>query len=207
MSILTPIAIVIVLVVLSWAVWRLVAFPCPTWLAWLLDNPFTSDYQAKVVSRLGLVEGLSVLDAGCGPGRLTIPIARAVGPGGRVLAVDIQAGMISSVMERAAQAGLANVDFLCAPLGSGRLPTTTFDRALMVTVLGEIPDKLAALREIYQSLKPGGFLSVTEVLPDPHYQSYGTIQRMATQAGFRVGGKLGNRFSFTVNLEKPPGEA
>lgn len=207
MSILTPIAIVIVLVVLSWAVWRLVAFPCPTWLAWLLDNPFTSDYQAKVVSRLGLVEGLSVLDAGCGPGRLTIPIARAVGPGGKVLAVDIQAGMISRAKVRAAQAGLANVDFLCAPLGSGRLPTTTFDRALMVTVLGEIPDKLAALREIYESLKPGGFLSVTEVLPDPHYQSYGTIQRMATQAGFRVGGKLGNRFSFTVNLEKPPGEA
>src|SRR3972149_9277418 len=95
MSILTPIAIVIVLVVLSWAVWRLVAFPCPTWLAWLLDNPFTSDYQAKVVSRLGLVEGLSVLDAGWGPGRRTIPLARAVGSGGRVLAVAIQAGEIS----------------------------------------------------------------------------------------------------------------
>src|SRR3972149_3954388 len=202
MSILTPIAIVIVLVVLSWAVWRLVAFPCPTWLAWLLDNPFTSDYQAKVVSRLGLVEGLSVLDAGCGPGRLTIPIARAVGPGGRVLAVDIQAGMISRAMERAAQAGLANVDFLCAPLGSGRLPTTTFDRALLVTVLGEIPDKLAALREIYESLKPGGFLSITEVLPDPDYQPRSRVETLTLQAGFQVSNAFGNPLLFTLNVQR-----
>ncbi len=206
MNLLTFLLAALALVLLLWVVWRVVAFPCPSWLAWLLDNPYTQDYQARVISRLDLREGLSVLDAGCGPGRLTVPLARHVGPQGRVLAVDIQPGMISKAKEKVAQAGLANVEFLCAPLGSGQLPRAAFDRALMVTVLGEIPDKPAALREVFESLRPGGFLSVTEVVLDPHYQSFGAIQRMATQAGFRVGERLGRWFSFTVNLERPGGE-
>lgn len=203
MPILALFAIAVLALTLGWAVWRLVTVPCPSRLAWLLDNPFTSGYQAKVVAQLRLEEGMAVLDAGCGPGRLTIPIAQAIGPAGRVLAVDIQEGMISRVKARTAEAGLSNVEFLVAPLGSGKLPQSAFDRAVMVTVLGEIPDKLAALREIQASLKPGGFLSVTEVLPDPHYRPFAEVRRLAERAGFQVGTKTGGLLTFTVDLEKP----
>jgi ubiquinone/menaquinone biosynthesis C-methylase UbiE len=122
-----------------------------------------------------------------------------------VLALDIQPGMIARAQARAGKAGLSNIDYLVAPLGQGRLPATRFDRALLVTVLGEIPDKLAALSEIRSSLKPGGFVSITEVLPDPHYQSPRSIAALADLAGLRFRNKFGNALIFTVNLERPLG--
>ncbi len=199
----------VAIALVSWLVWRLVsnrrALPCPTALAWLLDNPFTAGYHRAVISRLELSPGLHVLDAGCGPGLLTVQIATAVGPSGRVLALDIQPGMIAKAQARVLQARLSNVDFLVAPLGAGKLPPSHFDRALLVTVLGEIPDKGAALREICSSLRPGGFVSITEVLPDPHYESYRAIIALAGQAGLRLRNNTGNAFMFTANLEKPLG--
>ena len=203
--VLVPIAVAIVVV--SWAGWRLVSqrrsLPCPTSLSWLLDNPLTAGYHSAVLSRLELSPGLTILDAGCGPGLLTIPTAQAVGAQGSVLALDVQPGMIKRAQERATEAGLSNIRFLVAGLGEGRLPESAFDRALLVTVLGEIPDRLAALREIHRSLKPGGFLSITEVLPDPHYQSSRKTEALTVQAGFRIRNRYGNWFAFTLNVERP----
>jgi ubiquinone/menaquinone biosynthesis C-methylase UbiE len=119
-----------------------------------------------------------------------------------VLALDVQAGMLERAKTRIANAELDNVDFLQAGLGEGKLTGNTFDRALLVTVLGEIPDKLSALIEIHNALKPGGFLSVTEVLPDPDYQSAASVKALAEQAGFKVKERYGSFFIFTMNLEK-----
>jgi ubiquinone/menaquinone biosynthesis C-methylase UbiE len=206
---IAALALFIALVLAVWFGWRFISqrrsLPCPTSLAWLLENPFTSGYHSVVLSRLELSPGLHVLDAGCGPGILTTAIAAAVAPQGRVLALDIQAGMIAKAQARAAKAGISNIDYLVAPLGEGEALPSHFDRALLVTVLGEIPDKAAALREIRAALKPGGFLSITEVLPDPHYQSLRKVNDLAHQAGLRFRNKIGNSFMFTVNLERPLG--
>ena len=72
-----------------------------------------------------------------------------------------------------------------------------------MTVLGEIPDREAALREILAALKPGGMLSVTEIIFDPHFQSRATITQLARSAGFREKAFYGNRIAYTLNLEKP----
>jgi predicted methyltransferase len=72
-----------------------------------------------------------------------------------------------------------------------------------VTVLGEIPDRAAALEEVYAALKPGGVLSVTEVIFDPHFQRRSGVTRFGTAAGFRERAVFGNRFAYTVHLEKP----
>jgi ubiquinone/menaquinone biosynthesis C-methylase UbiE len=207
MSYLVPLALMAAALTVAWLAWRLVSLrrrlPCPASLSWLLDNPFVSGYHAAILSRLELSPGLNVLDAGCGPGLLTIPIAQAVAPTGTVLVVDIQPEMIRRAQSKAASAGLSNVQFLVAGLGDGKLPESAFDRALLVTVLGEIPDRLAALSEIYFSLKPGGFLSISEVIPDPHYQSARAIKSLAAQVGFKIRNKSGNWFTYTLNLEKP----
>ena len=197
-------ALLLLLLLGLWVFWRFQPgnHPCPTILISLLDNPLTRGYHRDVVSRLRLAPGLRVLDAGCGPGLLTVPIAQAVGERGRVLALDFQAGMLERAKTRIANAELDNVDFLQAGLGEGKLTGNTFDRALLVTVLGEIPDKLSALIEIHNALKPGGFLSVTEVLPDPDYQSAASVKALAEQAGFKVKERYGSFFIFTMNLEK-----
>ena len=190
--------------------WRLASrrhsLPCPVWLRWLveLDNPFTKTNRAAViVEHLGLRSGMTVLDLGCGPGRLTVPLARAVGPQGVVVAVDIQSGMLDRAREKVRAANLSNVEFLQAGAGEGKLGRERFDRALLVTVLGEIPDRTAALREIFEALKPGGVLSVTEIVFDPHFQGRRTVNDLAVTAGFRERTFFGSRLAYTLHLERP----
>ena len=73
----------------------------------------------------------------------------------------------------------------------------------MVTELGEIPDREAVLHELFEALKPGGILLVEETIRDPHFQTHGTVSRLAGAAGFREKDFFGNRFSYTLLLEKP----
>jgi len=200
------------LTLLVFATWRLGSrrhsLPCPVWLRWMveLDNPFTKTNRAAViVGHLGLRPGMAVLDAGCGPGRLTIPLARQVGKQGEVVAVDLQSGMLERAREKAEAANLRNIRFLQAGLGEGKLGADRFDRAVLVTVLGEIPDREAALAEIFGALKHGGVLSVTEILFDPHFQPRGMVARLAKEAGFRKKATFGNRLAYTLHLEKPTG--
>jgi ubiquinone/menaquinone biosynthesis C-methylase UbiE len=170
----------------------------------MVDNPLSRGRTNATLAQLELSPGLHVLDAGCGPGRLSIPIAQAVAPQGQVLALDIQPDMLRRAREKASNASVSNVEFLNAALGGGRLPAATFDRAVLVTVLGEIPDREGALQEIYASLKPGGFLLVNEVMGDPHYQSASKVSDLAEKAGFRAGPVQGRALSYFMRLEKPP---
>lgn len=185
------------------------SLPCPSWLGWMveMDNPFTKANRAHViVGYLRLAPAMKVLDAGCGPGRLTLPLAEAVGPQGEVLALDLQEGMLARARQKVRAAGLQNVTFQQAALGEGKLPLASFDRALLVTVLGEIPDQAAALIEIYYALKPGGILSVTEVIFDPHFQRRETVVRAAQAAGFKERAFFGRSLAYTIHFEKPAGD-
>lgn len=195
---------------LATLLWRLFSrrreIPCPTWLGWMVerDNPFTKVNRARtIIELLGVKPRMKVLDAGCGPGRLTLPLAEAVGPQGEVMALDLQEGMLARVRAKVQSAGLQNVSFLHAGLGKGKLPQSCFDRAVLVTVLGEIPDQAAALQEIHSALKPGGILSVTEVIFDPHFQRRETVVRLAEAAGFKEKSFFGKKLAYTLHLEKP----
>lgn len=179
--------------------------PCPASLSFLLENPFMNRVAGAelLLDRAGVAPGMRVLDAGCGPGRLTLPAARRVGPTGEVVALDIQEAMLRRVRDKLDARGVSNVRLLQAGLGEGRTEPASFDRALLVTVLGEIPDKTAALRELYTALKPGGLLSVTEVLPDPDFQTPDTVSRLARAAGFQEATLRGGFPAFTMNLVRP----
>ena len=100
-------------------------------------------------------------------------------------------------------AGRAGISFLCAGLGEGKLERNQFDRALLVTVLGEIPAREPALKEVFAALKPGGVLSVTEVIFDPHFQTRGTVAALAGAVGFRERASFGHRFAYTLHFDKP----
>jgi 2-polyprenyl-3-methyl-5-hydroxy-6-metoxy-1,4-benzoquinol methylase len=198
------------LILLIALVWRLIshrhALPCPAWLSWLVEikNPFFKIYDAgRIVNKLYLQPGMKVLDLGCGPGRVAIPAARMVGETGQVTAVDMQPGMLQKAEQKAKAAGLDNIRFVEARSGEGKLGADLYDRALLVTVLGEIPEQEAALREVFAALRKGGILSVTEIIVDPHFQGRGKVARLAVGSGFREKEFFGNRFAFTLHLEKP----
>jgi ubiquinone/menaquinone biosynthesis C-methylase UbiE len=186
-------------------IWRLasrrVSLPCPAWLGRLveMDNPFFRNHRAEAILALAALRpGLCVLDCGCGPGRLTLPAARAVGPDGRVLALDMQEAMLERVRTRAAREGLANVVTVRGQAGlpglGADIAPGTADRALLSAVLGEVPDRQALLAGLCQALTAGGLLVVAEVMADPHFVSRGEVRRLAERAGFievaGVGGAL-----------------
>lgn len=136
----------IVLGLLVNLIWRILSqrqsLPCPSWLGWMveLDNPFTRVNRARfIVDHLGLDPGMNVLDAGCGPGRITLPLAKSVGPSGKVVALDGEEEMLVKVRKKALTACLNNIQYLLAELGTGNLPQNEFDWAILVSVLGEIP--------------------------------------------------------------------
>ncbi|NWF70946.1 MAG: class I SAM-dependent methyltransferase [Chloroflexi bacterium] len=179
--------------------------PCPAKLSFLLENPLMNRVAGaeRLLDRAGVQPGMRVLDVGCGPGRLTLPAARRVGAGGEVVALDIQPAMLQRVQKKLAAQGITQVRLLQAGAGEGKTDANSFDRAFLVTVLGEIPDKVAALREIYRALKPGGILSITEVFPDPDVQTPGEIRKLAQETNFVIASKIGTFPAFTMNLVKP----
>jgi ubiquinone/menaquinone biosynthesis C-methylase UbiE len=146
---------------------------------------------------------MKVLDFGCGPGRLTIPVARQIGPAGTVIAFDIQPAMLQRVRVKAEHENLGNIQFVQGAAGEGKLVKNEYDRVLLVTVLGEIPDKITAMKEIFECLKPSGLLSITEVIADPHFQTRKNVLAMAGSVGFLEKDFFGNQISYTINLEKP----
>lgn len=185
--------------------WRYKSLACPASLTWLLENPYMKAVAGAkiIINRLHLSSGIKILDVGSGPGRLSLPIAQNIGNTGEVVALDIQPKMLEKLRVRAKAQGIKNIRLIEAGAGEGKVENNYFDRALLVTVLGEIPDKHKALIEIYQALKQGGILSVTEVIPDPHYTSRKRVSALCKGAGFKETEVFGNWVTFTINFMKP----
>lgn len=111
----------------------------------------------RVIDLAGLHAGEAVIDIACGKGATTLPAARAVGPTGRVVAVDIIADMVRATSASAAEAGLRNID--CFVADGERLPTiddATFDVAICAFAHGFFADSIRATRTARRVLQKGG---------------------------------------------------
>jgi ubiquinone/menaquinone biosynthesis C-methylase UbiE len=198
--------VALVLFSLGWR-WssRVWSLPCPSLLAWGLENPVLQRLAGtqRVLDRLDFRPGQRVLEIGPGPGRLLIPAAHRVLPGGEAVGIDIQPGMIARLKARAERAGVTNLKVILGDATHPHVPEASFDIVFLCTVLGEIPDRAAALKECWRALKPGGVLSVTESLGDPHYQARSTVKRLAEATGFQLRSVQGGWWMFTASFVKP----
>jgi ubiquinone/menaquinone biosynthesis C-methylase UbiE len=200
---------VIVTVLLIFIGWRWASrawsLPCPSLVGWALESPFYRRITGteKTLERIGLKPGQRVLEVGPGPGRLLLSAAQRVLPNGEVVGIDIQPGMVERLKERAKAANITNLTAILGDATQAIVPAMSFDVAFLVTTLGEIPDRAAALKQCFRALKTGGVLSVSEMLPDPHYQSKATVRRLAEAAGFRIQSVVGGAWLFTANFVKP----
>jgi len=103
-----------------------------------------------------IVEGSTVVDIGCGAGMDLLLAARAVGPRGRAIGVDMTLAMASKARSSARAAGLANVEVRLGDAMALPLDAATVDDVMTNGVLNLTPDKSVAFGKVLRVLKPGG---------------------------------------------------
>lgn len=106
-----------------------------------------------------LVPGTRVLDVGCGPGTITVDIARRVAPG-RVIGIDASADVIAQATRDAA--GVDNVEFATGDVYTLDFPDDSFDVVHAHQVLQHLPDPVGALREMRRVCKPDGVVAARD---------------------------------------------
>ena len=130
---------------------------------------------------------------------------RSVGSHGKVYALDIQSEMLVQLqakLDRPENQDIHNIELLNESAYSLPFEYGAIDLVYLVAVFQEIPDKHKTLQEIKRVLKPGGFLSISEILPDPDYPWMSTTARMGLKAGFVVDRMEGNLWNYTVRFKK-----
>jgi len=186
--------------------WRYVSrvwsVPCPSLIARSVDNPMLGRLTRTTLGRMELHPGQRIVEIGPGPGRLLIPAAQRILPGGEAVGIDIQPGMIARLKANVEKAGVTNLQPILGDATQPHVPEASFDLVFLCTALGEIPDRPAVLAQAYRALKPGGVLSITEIAGDPHYQFRSKVQRLAEAAGFRLQAMQGGWWFYTANFIK-----
>jgi arsenite methyltransferase len=152
---------------------------------------------AEVLTALELRKGNVVADIGAGIGYFTVRFAKAVGPRGRVDAVDINSRVLAYLKDQAQKQNLTNVNIILSRVHDPLLPPKSVDLAFLCETVHEITDRVAFYRKVRGALKDNGRMAVIESLPAPrttappeHWEegriSRDLTVREAEQAGFRL---------------------
>ena len=123
----------------------------------------------ETITALKLKPGQVVADIGAGSGVFSLPLARAVKPGGSVYAVDIDKELVDHVTEAATEQGLTNVQGVVGQATDPSMPDNV-DMAFINDVLHHIENRALYLKNLAEYLKPGGRIAVIEFTPEqsPH---------------------------------------
>jgi uncharacterized protein len=178
--------------------------PMPHTEASHLLNPLRSLILSPkgLTRRMDLKPDSHVLELGPGPGYFSVEVARSI-PKGKLVLVDVQQEMLDMARERLSAKGIVNVEYYRGDATSLPVDSKSFDVVFLVAVLGEVPDRNGALREINRVLRPDGLLSLTELkLGDPDFISMAEMLRSVQAAGFQCSKQYEGRFCYTVNFTK-----
>jgi ubiquinone/menaquinone biosynthesis C-methylase UbiE len=171
--------------------WRRHPSACPYSQRFWVEAPHPFITRARLGEILEPRAGERLLEVGPGTGYYTLPVAGWLSPGGSLDVVDVQQEMLDHTLGRAREGGIGNITPARADARELPFADDTFDGAYLVTVLGEIPDQDAALRELRRVVRPGGRVVVGELFGDPHMVTHAALARRAEEAGLRVERRLG----------------
>ena len=162
---------------------------------WLIRPEREEEERASAsFKQLKLAPGMAVCDLGCGNGYWTLPMARDVGEGGKVYAVDIQREMLQKLRQRSSKYKLNNIEPVLGKVDDPNLPANQMDLVLMVDVYHEFSHPESMLWGIHRSLKPKGVVALLEYREeDPnvpikplHKMSKRQIMKEYTANGFKL---------------------
>jgi ubiquinone/menaquinone biosynthesis C-methylase UbiE len=180
--------------------WRKNPSACPYGQRFWVEAPHPIISRDRLRSVLRPEPGERLLEVGVGTGYYSLDMAEWIGPEGRLDLFDLQREFLDHTMAAAGERGLANLvptqgDATALPFEDG-----SFDAVILTAVLGEIPDRDAALAEIRRVLKPQGRLIVGELFGDPHFTTRAALERLGTDAGLAMQERSGNWFGYFARL-------
>jgi ubiquinone/menaquinone biosynthesis C-methylase UbiE len=142
----------------------------------------------RVVEALAVAPGQHVADVGAGGGYFTFRLARAVGEGGKVYAVDVDDDMLTHLEKEAAAQGLPQVETLRAAPDDSNLPPGSVDLVFVSNTYHHLPDPPAYFAGLRDRLRPGGRVAIVEYsksgFPPAHFTEPEKILADLESAGF-----------------------
>jgi len=122
-----------------------------------------SELKRSSYEQMRLQPGHRVLDAGCGPGTDTVPLAQLVGASGRVIGVDRDADMVAEAERRVSEAGVAAwATHIQADVSDLPFPSASFDACRSERLFEHLNEPARALSEITRVVRPGGWIVVLD---------------------------------------------
>jgi arsenite methyltransferase len=168
---------------------------CAKLKQWAYEGLGRDDWQQpeKVIQSLEIKPGDHVADLGSGSGYFTFRLAQAVGPTGKVYAVDIDKQMNDLVIQRAQKEGAGNVEVVLAKPNDADLPASGVDLIFTVNTYHHIDDRIAYFTALKRSLRSGGRVAIIDFDRRAwleglfsHYTPAEFIRREMEQAGYTL---------------------
>ena len=179
---------------------------CPVWVGYLLASPLRRLFNSpdQILSPY-VHPGMTVVDLGCAMGFFSIPLARMVGPQGRVVCVDVEQRMLASLRKRAVKAGVAaRIEPRCCDEHSlGLDGLTGVDFALAFAMVHEVPDARRLFTEVHALLAPGAGLLVAEPRGHVEPRAFEATLAAARAAGFEERDRPRIRSNHAAYLVRP----
>ena len=176
--------------------WRRNPSACPYNQRFWVEAPHPLITRPRLREALEPRAGERLLEVGPGTGYYALPVAGWLAPGGTLELLDVQREMLDHTLRRAAEERVEGIVATQADAQSMPYEDASIDGAYLVTVLGEIPDQEAALRELHRVVRPGGRVVVGELFGDPHWVSPAALQRRAEAAGLRFERRIGTPLGY-----------
>jgi len=171
-----------------------------------------AEMKRRVIETLNLRPGDRAADVGCGDGFYTIPLARFLGPSGKVFAEDISDAALIKLKEHLINEGLKNVEVIKGAEDDPKLPPNQLDAALIVNAYHEMTAHDSILRHTLAALKPGGTFVLMEGIwdkdetnpRDEQTKHHELASQVARQEVLKVGFEI--RELRDPFIERPPDE-
>jgi len=150
-----------------------------------------------IFAALQVEEGDRIADVGAGAGFFSFRLSARVGPSGRVIAQDIDAGVLAELADAAGREGMTNIETVVGAPDDPRLPEASLDGVLVVNAYHEMREYEAMLAGIRRALRPGGRLVIVDMPPadesmsrrgqvQQHDIAIGLVAQDLVAAGFEV---------------------
>lgn len=180
--------------------WRKNPSACPYGQRFWVEAPHPLITRDRLREVLRPQPGERLLEIGVGTGYYSCDLAGWVAPDGTLELFDLQQEFLDHVMRAAGERGLTNLVPTQGDATDLPYEDASIDAVILTAVLGEIPDREVALREIRRVLKPDGRLVVGELFGDPHFTSQGSLKQLGAEADLKLTESSGPAFGYFARL-------